>query len=65
MPPADVKFPVVSAGVPLPAAAGAFANVEVLEHDRIAQLQHFGIGEPRVGHMRVHGVGAGEAGARG
>ena len=39
-----------------------FADVEILQQHRIAEFQHFRIGEPRVGHVRVHGVGAGEAG---
>ena len=52
------------AGVPLAAAAGAFADVEILEQDRIAEFQNFRIGQPRVGHVGVHGVGAGKAGTR-
>ncbi len=59
------------AGVPFAAAARASANVEILQHHRIAELQHLGVGEPRIGHMRVHGIGAietrpgGRAGADG
>ena len=45
-----------------PRAAGALADVEILEHHRIAEFQNFRIGQPRVGHVRVHGVGAVEAG---
>src|SRR5262245_39179977 len=39
------------AGVPLAAAARTFADVEIFEHDGVAELQHFGIGQPRVGHV--------------
>ncbi len=52
------------ARVPLAASARARADVEIFEQHRIAELQHLGIGEPRVGHVGVHRVGAGEAGAR-
>ena len=47
-----------------PRAARALADVEVLEQDRIAELQNSGIGEARVGHVGVHGVGAVETRAR-
>src|SRR4029079_10517734 len=49
------------AGVPLAFAARAFADVEVFQHHRIAELQNLRIGQPRVGHVGVHGVGAREA----
>src|SRR5262249_29522914 len=49
------------AGVPLAAPARAFADVEILEHHRITELEHLRTGEPRVGHVRMHRVGAGEA----
>src|SRR5581483_8060804 len=52
------------AGIPFAAAARAFANMEVLEHDRIAKLENLRVSETRVGHVRVHRVGAGEARTR-
>ena len=45
-------------------AAGAAANVEILEHHRKAGFQHFGIGEARIGHVNVNGARAVKAGAR-
>ena len=53
------------ARVPLALAARALADVEVLQHHRIAEFENLRIGETRVGHVRVHGVGAVEAGAGG
>src|SRR5215467_1898153 len=50
------------ARIPAAAPARTFADVEILEHDGIAKLEHLRIGQSRVGHMRVHGVGAGKAG---
>src|SRR5262245_17137972 len=50
--------------VPFAPSARTFADVEVLEQHGIAELQHFRVGEPGVGHVGVHGVGAGEARAR-
>ena len=52
------------AGLPLPHAARAAADVEILQHDGKAALQHLRIGQARVGHMRVHRRRAVEAGAR-
>ena len=52
------------AGLPSPPPAGIFADVEVFEQDRIAKFQNFRIGEPRIGHMGMHGVGAGKTGSR-
>ena len=49
------------AGVPLAAPAGTSADVEILQHHRKAQFQHLRVGEPRIGHVGVHGVGAVEA----
>src|SRR2546428_2260435 len=52
------------AGIPAAASARTFTDVEVLEQDRIAKLQHLRVGQPRVGHVGVHGIGAGKARAR-
>src|SRR5262249_36517538 len=49
------------ARVPSPASARVFADVEVFEQHRIAEFQNLGIGEPRIGHVGVHRVGAGKA----
>src|SRR5262245_25999790 len=53
------------AGLPCPAPARTLADVKILEQHRIAELEHLRIGEARVGHVCVHGVGAVEAGAGG
>src|SRR5262249_43768178 len=53
------------AGVPLAAPAGAFADMEILEHHRIAELEHLRIGEAGIGHVGVHGIGTWEARTRG
>src|SRR6266446_77342 len=50
------------AGVPAAPAARALADVEILEQHRIAEFEHFRVGEPGIGHVGVHGVGAGKAG---
>src|ERR1700730_12745136 len=50
------------ARIPAPAAARTLADMKVLEQDGIAEFQYFGIGEPRVGHVGVNGIGTGEAG---
>src|ERR1051326_6495167 len=49
------------ARVPLPAPARSRPHVEILEQHRIAELQHLGIGQARVGHVGVDRVGAVEA----
>ena len=49
------------ARVPAAAPARTFADVEILEHHGIAKLEHLRIGQSRVGHVRVHGVGARKA----
>ena len=36
-------------------AAAALSNGESLENHRVATLEHFRIGHPRVGHVRVNG----------
>ena len=46
------------------APAGILADVKILEQHRIAEFQNFRIGEPRIGHVGVDGVGAGKAGPR-
>ena len=38
--------------------ARAAANGKLAHAHRIAALEHFGIGQPGVGHVRVDGVGA-------
>src|SRR6266436_8512354 len=48
------------AGIPFSAPAGAGANMEILQHDRIAEFQHLRIGEARVRHVGVYRIGAGE-----
>src|SRR5262249_146165 len=50
------------ARIPAAAPARTFADVEILEHDGIAKLEHLRIGQSRVGHVRMHGVGARKAG---
>ena len=45
-------------------AARAAPDAEGLEPHRKAPLEHFGIREPRVGHVSLHGVGAVEVRAR-
>ena len=52
-----------AAGRPLALAAGAFADVEILEEHREAELEDLRIGQARVGHVGVDAVGAVEAGA--
>src|SRR5215475_12272514 len=44
------------ARIPAAAPARIFADVKILEHDRIAELEHLRIGQSCVGHVRVHGV---------
>ncbi len=53
------------ARIPFAAPAGTFADVKILKHDRIAIFQNFRIGEPRIGHVGLHRIGAGEAGPAG
>src|SRR5581483_8004108 len=48
---------------PSSAAAGTFANVEILEENRKPELEDLRIGEARIGHVGVDRVGAVEAGA--
>src|SRR5262249_51392057 len=52
------------AGIPAAASARTFTDVEVLEQHRIAELQHLRVGQSGVGHVGVHGVGAGKTRAR-
>src|SRR6516164_5508918 len=51
--------------MPPAASARILANVKVLEHDRVAELQHFRIGQSCIGHVGMHGVGAVKTGAGG
>src|SRR5262249_29549336 len=51
------------AGFPFAAPARTLADVKILEQHRIAELEHLRIGEARVGHVRVDGIGAVEAGS--
>src|SRR5439155_10486094 len=39
-------------------AARAVADLEFLENDRIAEFEHFGIGQTGIGHVSVDGAGA-------
>src|SRR5215471_16438367 len=50
-----------AACMPLAAPARTDADMKVFEHHRIAKLQDLRIGQARIGHVRVHGVGAVEA----
>ncbi len=43
---------------------GTAPDVEILQHDGEAQLQHFRVGEPRIRHVRMHGGGAVETFSR-
>src|SRR5262245_45878399 len=52
------------AGIPFAAPARAFTDVKILEQHRIAELEHFRIGEARVGHVGVHRIGAVESWTR-
>src|SRR6266516_6712023 len=52
------------AGIPAAASARTWADVEILEQHWIAKFQHLGVGQSRVGHVGVHGVGAGKTRAR-
>ena len=42
----------------LPASARTGPNVEIFEHDRVAEFENLGICQPRVGHMRMDCIGA-------
>ena len=46
------------------AAAGVFANGKRFQQHRKAPLQNFRVGQARVGHVRMHRVGAARAGGR-
>src|SRR5262249_12544385 len=48
------------AGIPAAAPARTWTDVEILEQHRIAKFQPLGVGQSRVGHVGVHGVGAGK-----
>src|SRR5438105_6499919 len=51
------------AAVPAPSPAGAVADLEALQEHGKAPFQHFGVGEARGGHVRLHHVRAVESGA--
>src|SRR5262245_17518177 len=53
--------PTTVASGPAADAPGAGHDLEGLQPDRIAPLQHLGVGEPGVGHVRLHDVGTAEA----
>ena len=53
------------AGVPFAAPARAGPDVEIFEHDRVAEFENLGICQPGVGHMRVDRIGAIKSRARG
>ena len=57
------KCPV--AGAPFALAARAAPDLEALEQNGVAQLKHLRVGEPRIGHMRLHRCRAVEAGPAG
>src|SRR5262249_50151382 len=46
------------AGMPRAATTGIRADVKILQHPWVTELQHLGISEPRIGHVRVDRVGA-------
>ena len=48
---------------PAALAAGALADVEILQQHREAQLQDLRVGQARIGHVGVDAVGAVEAAA--
>src|SRR5262249_26140753 len=50
---ADCPLDAVPA-MPLALTAGAFADMEVFQNHRIAQFQDLRIGEPGIGHVRMH-----------
>src|SRR5262249_12726407 len=54
-----------AAGVPFSASTRAGADVEIFEHDRIAEFEYLRIGQPGIGHMRVDRIGAIESWAGG
>ena len=57
---ADGAFGAI-AGAEFSGAAGAIADMEILEFDREPHLQDFRIGEPRIGHVHMHTGGSGKA----
>src|SRR5437016_1089264 len=50
------------AACPFAFTARAAADLELLQDDRIAEFEDFGIGQPGVGHVGVNGAGAVEPG---
>ena len=54
---ADDAFGAVTP-LPLALATRATADFESLQDHRITELQHFRVGQPRIGHMRVNGTRA-------
>ena len=48
----DAKRPV--AGAPSAFAAGPAPDLEALEQNWVAKLEHLGVGEARIGHVRLH-----------
>src|SRR3954467_7985693 len=64
--PAGRVAPAAVPAAPVAAAARSGADLEALEAHREAPLEHLGIGEARIGHVRLHHVGTVEvrSGAR-
>jgi len=58
--PADAAVP----AVPAARAAAAGPDPVGLQQHRVAPFEHLRVGEPGVGHLGLHDVGAVEAGAR-
>ena len=53
------------AAVPASGAARAGADLVAVQPHREAELEHLGVGQARVGHVRLHDAGAVEAPMRG
>ena len=59
----DLADRAVTAAV-LPGTAGAPSDGEAVETHGVTLLQDLGVGDPGIGHVRVHGIGSVEAGPR-
>src|SRR5699024_10220488 len=46
------------ATVPTPEAAASVPDRKLFERDVVAQFEHFRVGEARIGHVRLHDIGA-------
>ena len=51
--------------MPFALAAGVFSDVEVFQQHRETGFQNFRVGQARIGHVGVHGIGTVETGTGG